>query len=269
MVIRKLENFDLDSIAESGQCFRMNRDKDGTYKIVAYGKVLSARDLGEGEFSFDCEEGEFNEVWKDYFDLEENYKKYIDSIPDTDEFLMKAAEVGGGIRILRQEPFETLISFIISQRKSIPAIKKSVESLCSLCGEPLEGGFYAFPRAEDLIGLSIDELNSCSLGYRSQYVHSAAQMVGGGEIDLERIGEMNDEDLLMELKSIKGVGTKVANCVMLFAYHRIGSFPIDVWIKRVIDEIYEGEFPLERYEGFAGVIQQYMFYYGRNFMKKW
>ncbi|MPM07923.1 hypothetical protein SDC9_54234 [bioreactor metagenome] len=160
-----------------------------------------------------------------------------------------------------------LVTFIISQRKNIPAIKRSVEALAALFGRPVAGapeGAFAFPSPEALAAQSIDSLAPCSLGYRAPYVLAAARMAGGGEIDLAGLESAGDEELFSALLTVPGVGTKVASCVMLFGYHRLDAFPRDTWINRTIDCQYGGCFEEERYRGFRGVIQQYMFYYART-----
>lgn len=263
---KKIRNFDLKQIEESGQCFRMKMTDSSHAVNIAGGRIVEIRQITDDTFEFDCSEEEFNNVWYDYFDLSTDYDTFISSIPKDDEFLQKAAQYGRGIRILKQEPFETLITFIISQRKSIPAIKTSVEKLCRLCGNEITGGIYAFPEPKAVAGLSDADLASCSLGYRAGYVKKAAEAVYRGDADLSAMGILSDADLFNRLKEFTGVGDKVANCVMLFAYHRIAAFPVDVWISRIIDQYYGGKFPVGLYEGYAGVIQQYMFYY-RTMMK--
>lgn len=258
------DNFDLKKTADSGQCFRMVMCDRNRARIVAGGKLLYIIEKGGGSFDFSCTEKEFADFWYDYFDLGTDYAGYTASVDPKDGFLTKAAGYGAGIRILRQEKFETLISFIISQRKNIPAIQSSVEKLCRTCGRRIENGIYAFPEPDALASLSEKELSACSLGYRSQYVREAALKVASGDTDLESLNELPDDELFSELTSFYGVGKKVANCVMLFAYHRTGAFPVDVWIKRIEDEYYGGAFPVEKYKGYAGILQQYMFYYSRQ-----
>ena len=264
MITKELINFELKTIADSGQCFRMESEDANTYRIIALNSILRVKDNLDGSFSFYTTEKDFKNIWEDYFDLKTDYSKYIEAIPSSDGFLTEAARYGKGIRILRQEPFETLITFIISQRKNIPAIKKCVEELSRRFGEKIDGIFHAFPTPEALFNAPTDELASCSLGYRMEYVRRAAEAVYRGEVDLSDLCKLDDEALFDALLSFHGVGKKVANCVMLFAYHRIAAFPVDVWIERVINEKYSGSFPLEKYEGFAGIIQQYLFYYGRS-----
>ena len=257
-------NLNLRQITDSGQCFRMVMEGEDRAFVTAYGRRLMIEDKGEGRFDLSCSSKEYESIWRSYFDMDTDYSEYIGAIDRKDGFLMKAAEYGEGIRILRQEPFETLISFIISQRKNIPAIRSSVERLCRLAGNKISGDIYAFPKPEAICALSDEELSGCSLGYRTEYVREAAEGVSSGRIDLDGYYSLSDDELMEELMSIKGVGRKVANCVMLFAYHRIGAFPVDVWIERIVDRYYEGRFPAEKYEGFAGVMQQYMFFYGRG-----
>ena len=265
MVRKKIRNFSLGQIADSGQCFRMTMLDDTHARLVAFGRMLDVTDNCDGSFDLSCNEEEYEGVWSDYFDLDEDYAGFIASIDKEDGFLTRAAEYGSGIRILKQEPFETLISFIISQRKNIPAIQSSVDKLCKACGDRIGDEIYAFPEPSGIVSLSSAELEGCSLGYRAPYVREAARWVASGEISLEALRNLPDDKLFDELMSFYGVGKKIANCVMLFAYHRIGAFPVDVWIQRIEDEYYGGRFPIEKYQGFAGVLQQYMFFYGRTF----
>lgn len=268
MVKKQIADFNLRQIATSGQCFRMHMtDEDHAY-LVAGGKLLEVEDLGSGEFLFSCPEDEFYGRWHDYFDLGADYSRYISSIDPGDHFLQSAAEFGRGIRILRQEPFETLISFIISQRKNIPAIQSSVEKLCRLCGSRIADDIYSFPEAHAIAELSESELSSCSLGYRAPYVREAARRVACRDLDLDAMRRLSDDELFGELTSVYGVGKKIAHCVMLFAYHRIGAFPVDVWIRRMEERYYGGRFPIEKYSGYAGVLQQYIFFYGREISKQ-
>lgn len=269
---------DMKKIADSGQIFRFNV-YDDEFSLVAGDKLLFIKEDKNG-YILSCNEKEFNEFWLDYFDLSLDYGDFEKNIPETDVFLKDAAKYSYGIRILNQDKWEMLISFIISQRKSIPAIKSSIEKLAKVYGKKIDmkipefiknidadTEFYTFPTPKELANTDIEALNACSLGYRSPYIEASAKAVYRKDIDLNAIDSLDDEELLEALMSLKGVGIKVANCVALFGYHRIAAFPIDVWIKRMIDEHYDGEFPLELYKGYAGVIQQYIFYYGRESAK--
>lgn len=268
----------MKKIAESGQIFRFNV-YDDEYSLVAGDKLLFIKEDDDG-YILSCSKSEFEEFWTDYFDLRLDYSDFEKNIPADDLFLINAAKYSYGIRILNQDKWEMLISFIISQRKSIPAIKSSIEKLAKTYGKKIDmqvpdfiknidknSEFFAFPTPKALADASIDDLNACSLGYRSPYIEASAKAVYRGDIDLEALSKLDDNELLAALMSLKGVGIKVANCVALFGYHRIAAFPIDVWIKRMIDEHYDGEFPLKLYDGYAGVIQQYIFYYGRESTK--
>lgn len=259
-----LQHFDLEKISKSGQCFRMKHLGQGLFQVIAFGKLLEIESLGNQIFRFYCSEEDFQNIWYEYFDLSTDYQHFIDAIPASDVFLKKASELSKGLRILKQDSWETLVSFILSQRKNIQAIKASVESLCSHFGDEIEDGIFSFPTAERLSNASIEDLNACSLGYRSKYILETAKMVSKGKIDLQDISALSDEALRQALCQCSGVGTKIANCVMLFAFYRTSAFPIDVWIERVLKKEYNNQFDSSPYKGFAGVMQQYMFYYAQH-----
>lgn len=250
------DDFDLKKIAESGQCFRLYQVNEKDFTLYAMGRVLNLHQEDDG-VTLDCSLDDFNSIWYDYFDLETDYSEIRASIPSNDKFLKEASEYGKGIRILKQDIWETLCTFIISQRKNIPAIQSSVEKICDKCGLTI------FPNKEMMKKLELNDFYECSLGYRAPYLYELAHR----DIDINTFSKLSDEELVKALMSIKGVGVKVANCTCLFGYHRLNSFPIDVWIKRVIDNEYNGKFDSSIYSPYAGVIQQYMFYYYRN-MKK-
>lgn len=270
---------DMRKIALSGQIFRFNEISEGSFRLIANDRLLNIYTIGEKSlgnekyfvYELDCDEKEYKSFWKNYFDMDTNYEYFSRNIPREDEFLTKGAKFSRGIRILRQDKWEMLISFIISQRKNIPAIKSSIEKLSKQFGEKKETlsgiEYYAFPTAKELANADIDKLNACSLGYRAAYILDTARKVYEG-MDLDSFDNLSDDKLIEKLKEFNGVGVKVANCTALFGYHRIATFPIDVWIQRVIDERYNGNFPINKYSGFAGVIQQYMFFYGRELGNK-
>ena len=263
MIIIKNSDLDLKMIAESGQCFRMEEIAGGQFRVIAKDRILYAQQLDEETVRFECSEEEFASKWKDYFDLDADYAAYRAAVDTADVFLTGAAEAGRGIRILRQDPWEMLVTFIVSQRKNIPAIKACVEALCRKYGRLIdeENCIFAFPTPQALAAASEDDLKNCSLGYRVPYVKAAAEDVCSGKLDLDAVSALSDEELLEALMTVRGVGPKVANCISLFAYHRIAAFPVDVWIGRMLEEHYGGVFPLEKYEGFAGIMQQYIFYH--------
>lgn len=269
-MIIKSKNFNIKQIAESGQCFRMNELGQGSFSLVAYGRYLTLTQLDEYTVELDCTPDEFNSIWHRYFDLDYDYDSIIRRIlSGSDVFLKKAAEFGRGIRILRQEPFEALISFIISQNKNIPAIKSCIERLCEHYGEKkvhISSGtvYYTFPQPDVLAQAGKEELGCLKLGYRDEYVIGAAKAVAGRELKLDELAGSSRQEAVSELKKLRGVGDKVANCVALYGLHLIGAFPVDVWINRVLDDVYHGSFNPSLYEGYAGIVQQYMFYYKRE-----
>ena len=268
-------NISLKQIAESGQCFRMNQISEKRYGLVAFGEYVELLQLDDCRAEVLGVPQEMLPVWEDYFDLGYDYGSVVKMLCEgEDVFLRKAAAFGSGLRILRQEPFETLISFIISQNKNIPAIKKIIEKICLTYGEKkrrrIKGGsdiaYYAFPAPEKLAEAGKDALRTLGLGYRDEYVHGAALAVAEGRLDLCKLKDKSGEEVILELMALRGVGRKVASCVALFAFHKLESVPVDVWINRVIEEIYGGSFTWETYKDQAGLIQQYMFYYIRNGM---
>lgn len=261
----RLTNFSLSQIANSGQVFRMQQEEDASFTLIAGSDMLRIAANDDGTTTFACTEAEFNARWRAYFDLNDDYAAVIDRIPEEDGFLRAAAASGAGLRILRQDPWEMLITFIISQRKSIPAIRTSVERLCALCGRDM-GGWHAFPTPEEIAGCTMEELRSCGVGYRARYIHETALMCLGR--DLHAYDTLDDQALLETLMTFSGVGVKVAHCVMLFGYHRLGSAPVDVWIQRVIDRHYGGVNPFPRYGAAAGLYQQYLFFYMQHVLRQ-
>ena len=226
-------------------------------------------------FRLSCSEDEYREIWHDYFDFGENYRSVRERVSrEEDPFLADACEYGKGIRILRQDPWEMLVSFIISQNKNIPAIKKSIELLCETAGKRCENteqereddGQLVFPSPEQILSLSDEALAACRLGYRCRYVKAAASDVAEGKLDLDSLRDAPEEETIKGLMSVCGVGVKVANCISLFGLHHIDAFPIDVWIRRILDNEYPSGYPKERYSPYNGIYQQYMFYYYRNLM---
>lgn len=256
----ELKNFSIGDIAESGQCFRIVPYEDG-FLVNAFGKILKVWHRGSN-YRFSCSEDEFNSLWRWYFDLDTDYGKYMDLALPGDEYLKEAIRFGSGIRILNQDPWEMLISFIISQRKSVSAIRTSVERLSRAFGEDIDGVHFAFPQGDTLAEADTDALSSCGLGYRMPYVMAAAKEVAGGALDLKAVDKLETQALISRLMELKGVGIKVASCVALFGFHRLDALPLDVWMKRVIKFKYDGYFP-DEYRPYAGALQQYMFNYAR------
>lgn len=253
---RYFNEINFKKIVDSGQCFRAqtlscgaNRDNiNETFRFISQDKIL---DIKQGEEISDP-------FWCNYFDFDKDYGIDFQGDFAKNDFINQVAEYSKGIRILKQDPFETLISFIISQRRSIPAIKTCVERICKRCGVEKQG-MYLFPTPEDLVNADISD---CGLGYRHDYVKNAAKLVAYGDINLEAFRKLSTQDLMYELTSIRGVGEKVANCVALFAYSRYECAPIDTWMKRAINTYFGGKNPFVGEN--AGIAQQYVFYYMIN-----
>ncbi|HWT75829.1 MAG TPA: DNA glycosylase [Mobilitalea sp.] len=267
-------NFIIMQIADSGQCFRMNRmeDKEGQlrYSLVAYGRYLELLQTNDETVELSCSEDEYHQIWEEYFDLSYDYSRIIHNLEQgNDEFLKAAGNFGRGIRIVKQEPFEAAISFIISQNKNIPAIKNCIEAICRHYGELKineECGreYWTFPSPEALAQAGKEELRALKTGYRDEYIIRASQAVTAGDLLLEELKKCSYEEAVKALKSVHGIGEKVANCIALYGLHHIEGFPVDVWILGVFKEIYQNKFDKEQYTGYAGIIQQYMFYYMRH-----
>ena len=277
MVTVNIPFLDLLKVADSGQAFRIRVIDDAHVELVAFGRYLQIAKTAKDTFAFSCSEKEFEDIWKPYLDLGRDYGKIVRSIDKNDEYLMAAAKFGEGIRILKQDIFETTISYIISQRRSIPSITTSVERISKLCGKkikapklespfiaPLEKEYYAFPTPEELNNLPYKDLENTGVGYRAPYIARAAEEFSSGKLDPDALSALSDDDLYKALTAMYGVGTKVANCVMLFAFARTGRFPVDVWIQRIEDRYYNGHFDCTPYPDTAGIMQQFMFYYERR-----
>lgn len=258
-----VKNFDLAQTFECGQCFRFDRSDDGSFSGVAFGKYIKLNRINDEIVLYNTTLEDFNERWMTFFDLERDYGEIIDSF-SFDAHLTEAANSGSGIRILAQDPWEALISFIISQNNNIPRIKKIIDSLCKLCGDEIDENIYSFPTPEKIMSLGIEGLAPIKSGFRAKYIIDAAEKVTSGEIDLEKLKNIDENIARAELKKIKGVGDKVASCVMLFGLGYLGSFPIDVWVKRVLEKYYPSDFDPKVFGAYAGIAQQYLFFYERG-----
>ena len=263
MILKEIQNFDLNQIANSGQCFRWKRTRENAYLVIHKDKVVTISQLGGGAFRLDCSEEDFTNTWKQYFDLSEDYGKIIKSIDPRDEYLMAAGQTAQGIRILRQDPWETIASFIISQRNNIPRIKGTIERLCQVYGQgiPDNGSLvYTFPTPEAIANAPKEELEALGAYYRAEYLIEAARN-HQGRTDAGAAADR--EEAYKTLTGFLGIGPKVANCICLFGLHFTEAFPRDTWISRIEENHYHGHFPVHKYPGTAGIMQQYMFYYER------
>jgi len=279
-----VEGFDVLKVFDCGQCFRFdpvrNTTHDSEFSGVAYGRFVSFGQSGSDLYIYNSTEKEYREIWRHFLGLDVDYGEIREDILSRSEnpALRRALEYGEGIRILRQESFEAVISFIISQNNNIPRIKKIIGALCRKCGEPvripeeLEGHMseelvpYAFPSAEAIRELSVEGLFELKTGFRAKYIYDAVERIIGGELDLSAVGELQSTaDAVNELCSVKGIGPKVASCALLFGFGRYDAFPVDVWIKKVIAKYFssDGSFDPSDLGRYAGIAQQYLFYYER------
>lgn len=256
--------FDIGLTLDCGQAFRWSEGDDGCWHGIAYSKPLTLRQTADGIEFIGTSEEDFEKIWIPYFDLERNYDELCERFK-SDSQLEKAVSECYGIRLLRQEPWEALCSFIISQNNNIPRIKGIVDRLCRLLGEHLGGDDYAFPSPEKVAAAGVDGLAPIRAGFRAKYIIDAAKKVADGEIDFERIlsPETSIDEGRDELIKIKGVGEKVAQCTLLYGCGKVDAFPIDVWVKRILAEDYPDGLP-ECINGVRGIAQQYLFHWKRT-----
>ena len=275
LVITGLRDFDLKHIFDCGQCFRWNEDADGSWIGVARGKALRIKQDGDSVTLLSTSEEDFKNIWYDYFDLARNYGEIKKSL-SADSVMRTAISYGEGIRILGQDLWETVVSFIISASNNIPRIKGIVERLCALCGEKIEymgEVYYSFPNAETLASLTLEDIAPIRAGFRDKYILDAARRFASGDIDEKYIRSLDAECAKKELMRINGIGNKVANCILLFGLSHTEAFPVDVWIKRIMEYCYfDGErntqevsaFAEDKFGALGGFAQQYLFFYARE-----
>lgn len=295
VVLKNVKNFNIEEILECGQCFRFEKIENLKYKIVAYGKVLYITQTEDSVEFTPCNKEDFENIWYDYFDLDTDYNNIIEEISKNDPIMKSATEYADGIRLLNQEPYECLLSFIISQNNNIPRIKKIIKAMAETYGKSLGsyinavnqgwggmaetygkslGDEYAFPRLEEIENATVEDLMELRMGFRAKYIFDCISKLKNGEVDLSKANTLNTDDLRKELLSIKGVGQKVADCVLLFSLKRRETFPTDVWIKRVMEHLYFNDeekdikeihaYAQEKWGKYCGYAQQYLFYYARS-----
>lgn len=275
VTIKDVNNFELNHIFDCGQCFRWNRLENGNYIGIAFGKVIEVEKKENDVIIYNINEEEFNNVWKEYFDLDRDYGK-IKNVLSEDKLLKKSVDFGYGIRILKQEPFEILLSFIISANNRIPMIKRAIENISKKAGEKLKyknETFYAFPSIERLNKFTEQDFEECGVGFRAKYLKDTVGKVYRGEFDLENISTLNDDECHAALQLFMGVGPKVADCIMLFSMGKYTAFPVDVWVKKAMMKFYVApdvslkkirDFGRDKFGEFSGFAQQYLFYYARE-----
>lgn len=258
--ISGVTDLDLAQTLDCGQSFRWV-ENGGKFSGVAFNRKVDIYFDGDNLCIDNTTAEEFENIWKSYLDLELDYGKIRDDIRKLHPVLEEACTYAPGIRILRQEPWEALCTFIISQNNNIKRIKGIVERLCENFGEN-KGDYYSFPTAEKLAELSPEELAPIRAGFRNKYIIDAAVKVADGEVELEKCRTLPYDEARAELMKIKGVGVKVADCALLFGLHRVEAFPVDVWMKRAMEKLFPDMTP-EDFGEYAGIAQQYIFHYSR------
>lgn len=258
-IIATIPDFDLAETLDCGQAFRWEKIEENTYKGAYLDKPLLISKISDGQFLFaDTSEQDFLSVWCPYLDLDTDYSE-IKSRISSDDTMKKACEYASGIRLLRQDSWEALCSFIISQNNNIPRIKGIISRLTE--------HFFHFPTPLELSRCTPDDLSFLRAGFRAKYLVDAAQKITSGEVSLERVRTAPIDEARKELMTIKGVGPKVAECALLYGMYRTEAFPVDVWIKRVMEKWYPDGLP-ECCVGIEGIAQQYLFHYMRTFASK-
>ncbi len=274
VILQNTDCFNLRHIFDCGQCFRWIRQTDGSYVGVARSKVIRVTSYDNNITIFNTNLQEFFDIWEDYFDLKADYRLYQKRL-SKDDIMEKAISEGNGIRILRQDTFEALISFIISASNNIPRIMKIVDNLCTLYGERIEYDgktYYSFPTAERMRGVNAQELAPIRAGFRAKYIADAVEKVLNGTVNLESLSTLPVKDAREQLMQINGVGPKVADCVLIFGAGRLDVFPVDTWIDKAMKTLYPkackevsvrqaGE---NLFGDICGLAQQYIFYYARE-----
>ena len=275
VIVENVQDFDPVHIFECGQCFRWIRQPDNSFTGVARGKVANISYQDGTLVIKNSSLKDFQDIWFEYLDLGRDYGE-IKALLDKDEHMKKAMEYGYGIRILKQDLWEVLISFIISANNRIPMIMKTVAAMSKLYGDEIQYdgmAYYSFPSADKLFEAGIEELEACRGGFRCKYILNTARMVKNGEVRLEELEGMDTGKAREELMKFPGVGPKVADCVLLYSGTKQDVFPTDVWVKRVMEELYFKreasfkeiqDFASSYFGDLAGFAQQYLFYYARE-----
>ncbi|MGL5712846.1 MAG: DNA-3-methyladenine glycosylase family protein [Paraclostridium sp.] len=277
IILEGVADFDPKHIFECGQCFRWDSEEDGSYTGVAKGKVINVSREKDKIYIKNSNLEDFNNIWKYYFDLETNYTEIKDKLKVMDEHLQKATEFGWGIRILRQDPWEMIISFIISSNNRIPMIKRAIANLSRKYGTYIGKyngvDYYDFPTPEQLSKASIEEIRACSTGFRDKYIKSTTEDVLNNNDDVYSYSNLSTEACRRELMKFNGIGPKVCDCIALFGMQKYDTFPVDVWVKRVMQEFYVDDdmslpkmrtYAIDKFEDLSGFAQQYLFYYARE-----
>ena len=268
--VTPLGAFSVEKTFDCGQCFRFdkveNSEHECEFRGVAFGRAVSFASDGGELYIYGADEADYESIWRHYLGLDLDYAAIDADIlsRSSNPALKNAIEFGQGIRILSQDPWEAVCSFIISQNNNIPRIKKIVAALSEKYGEHLGGSDFAFPTPEAMLNAGESGLFELKTGFRAKYLYDAARRVASGELDLSEISKLSSTDIAAKkLCEVKGIGPKVAACSLLFGFERYDAFPVDVWIRRVMEKYFEPGFDASDLGQYAGIAQQYLFYYER------
>lgn len=267
-------NFDLKSTITCGQIFRFTLEDDGSFTIVIKDRVINLKEDKDYIIVESSKEDNLKEIIYDYFDLDRDYEKIEKNILKCDKKLEDALIFSRGLKMIHQDPFETIIAYIISQNNRVPSIANALNLISLNYGEKVvfkDKEYYLFPSVDKLKTLSTLDFRNCKVGFRDKYLYEIMRNIENNLLDIESIYNMNSEDSLKYLIGFKGIGNKVASCILLFAYQKFDVYPIDTWVKKFMKEDYniEGEqnikrFTLDTYKEYSGLAIQYMFNYKRN-----
>lgn len=277
-----VNDFTLSQILECGQCFHFDKLDEEVYEVVAFGRAVKMEQTDKVLRIYGSSMEDYEGIWKLYLDMDNDYGLIKQSVIKADGALKTAVEEKSGIHILNQDFFETLISFIVSQNKSIPQIKQCVKNISHRFGDEVIGyngeAFYVFPDVQRLHDATEEELRECKVGFRAPYIKNATEAVYSGVVTKEKLDELDIAQARELLMTIKGVGEKVANCVLLFGLGRREAFPVDVWMKRIMEQMYfDGKdtkkqdieaFAVNKFGDLGGYAQQYLFDYARTTLFK-
>lgn len=270
--------YNLAKTLDCGQCFRWEKVNDNEWLGVAFERVISVKQSGRELTIYNSTKEDFESIWCHYFALDEDYEKIDSELLENchNSTFVQALKEGKGIRILHQEAWETVCSFIISQNNNIPRIKKIIDALSFALGKQIDASnmenhgakdreFYSFPTAEAILNAGEEFIFSLKTGFRAKYIIDAAWKWCAGEINEEELKQIEAlNDAIDYLCKVKGIGLKVASCALLFGFERHDPFPVDVWMKRVLDKYFEKDFNPSTFGRYAGVAQQYLFDFERN-----
>ena len=260
------DQFNLKQTFECGQCFRFDEISDNCFEGIAFNKHIVILQDKDKIILKNVSKEDFDSIWKNYFDLDLKYNDIKKELSKVSNNMRQACDFAPGIRILHQDPWEALCSFIISQNNNIPRIKGIVSRFCENFGEHINGNYYAFPKPEVIKDLTIEDLAPLKSGFRAKYIIDAAKKVANKDVDMEKVKTMDIDTARQELQKINGVGTKVAECTLLYGFHRLEAFPIDVWMKRAMQVLFPDNTPKD-FGKYAGIAQQYIFHYSRTSVK--